>query len=97
MFPKYDVIVVGAGHSGCEAAVAAANLGSKVLLATMNMQTIAQMSCMLRGMRFAFPPGLSRFSVHALMTVVRAPRNGCLTDQSHVIEHERLIVTGRYP
>ena len=45
MFPKYDVIVVGAGHSGCEAAVAAANLGSKVLLATMNMNTIAQMSC----------------------------------------------------
>lgn len=45
MFPTYDVIVVGAGHSGCEAAVAAANLGSKVLLATMNMQTIAQMSC----------------------------------------------------
>ena len=45
MFPKYDVIVVGAGHAGCEAAVAAANLGSKVLLMTMNMQTIAQMSC----------------------------------------------------
>ncbi len=45
MFPKYDVIVVGGGHSGCEAAVAAANLGSKVLLVTMNMQTIAQMSC----------------------------------------------------
>ncbi len=45
MFPSYDVIVVGAGHAGCEAAVAAANLGSKVLLATMNMQTIAQMSC----------------------------------------------------
>ena len=45
MFPVYDVIVVGAGHAGCEAAVAAANLGSKVLLATMNMQTIAQMSC----------------------------------------------------
>ena len=45
MFPKYDVIVVGAGHSGCEAAVAAANLGSKVLLATMNMNTIANMSC----------------------------------------------------
>ena len=45
MFPKYDVIVVGAGHSGCEAAVAAANLGSKVMLVTMNMQTIAQMSC----------------------------------------------------
>jgi len=45
MFPKYDVIVVGAGHAGCEAAVAAANLGSKVLLATMNMNTIAQMSC----------------------------------------------------
>ena len=45
MFPKYDVIVVGAGHAGCEAAVGAANLGSKVMLATMNMQTIAQMSC----------------------------------------------------
>jgi tRNA uridine 5-carboxymethylaminomethyl modification enzyme len=45
MFPKYDVIVGGAGHAGCEAAVAAANLGSKVLLATMNMNTIAQMSC----------------------------------------------------
>lgn len=45
MFPKYDVIVVGAGHAGCEAAVAAANMGSKVLLVTMNMQTIAQMSC----------------------------------------------------
>ena len=45
MFPVYDVIVVGAGHAGCEAAAAAANMGSKVLLATMNMQTIAQMSC----------------------------------------------------
>ena len=45
MFPTYDVIVVGAGHAGCEAAVAAANLGSRVMLATMNMQTIAQMSC----------------------------------------------------
>lgn len=45
MFPEYDVIVVGAGHAGCEAAVAAANMGSRVLLATMNMQTIAQMSC----------------------------------------------------
>ena len=45
MFPKYDVIVVGAGHAGCEAAVGAANMGSKVLLITMNMQTIAQMSC----------------------------------------------------
>lgn len=45
MFPKYDVIVVGAGHAGCEAAVAAANMGSQVMLATMNMQTIAQMSC----------------------------------------------------
>lgn len=45
MFPVYDVIVVGAGHAGCEAAAAAANMGSKVLLATMNMNTIAQMSC----------------------------------------------------
>lgn len=45
MFPEYDVIVVGAGHAGCEAAAAAANLGSKTLLVTMNMQTIAQMSC----------------------------------------------------
>ncbi|HEX4373290.1 MAG TPA: FAD-dependent oxidoreductase, partial [Puia sp.] len=45
MFPEYDAIVVGAGHAGCEAAAAAANLGSKVLLVTMNLQTIAQMSC----------------------------------------------------
>ena len=45
MFEGYDVIVVGAGHAGCEAAAAAANLGSKVLLLTMNMHTIAQMSC----------------------------------------------------
>lgn len=45
MFPKYDVIVVGAGHAGCEAAASAANMGSRVLLVTMNMQTIAQMSC----------------------------------------------------
>ena len=42
---KYDVIVVGGGHAGCEAAAAAANLGSKVLLITMNLQTIGQMSC----------------------------------------------------
>ncbi|MBL7692577.1 MAG: tRNA uridine-5-carboxymethylaminomethyl(34) synthesis enzyme MnmG [Flavipsychrobacter sp.] len=45
MFPEYDVIVVGAGHAGCEAAAAAANMGCKVMLVTMNMQTIAQMSC----------------------------------------------------
>ena len=42
---EYDIIVVGAGHAGCEAAAAAANLGSKTLLVTMNLQTIAQMSC----------------------------------------------------
>lgn len=41
----YDVIVVGGGHAGCEAAAAAANLGSKTILVTMNMQTIGQMSC----------------------------------------------------
>jgi tRNA uridine 5-carboxymethylaminomethyl modification enzyme len=45
MFPIYDVIVVGAGHAGCEAARAAAKMGSSVLLCTMNMNTIAQMSC----------------------------------------------------
>ena len=45
MFPDYDIIVVGAGHAGCEAAASAANLGSKVLLVTMNLQTLAQMSC----------------------------------------------------
>lgn len=45
MFKEYDIIVVGAGHAGCEAAAAAANMGSSVLLITMNMQTIAQMSC----------------------------------------------------
>ena len=42
---KYDIIVVGAGHAGCEAAAAAANLGSKTLLITMDMNTIGQMSC----------------------------------------------------
>lgn len=45
MFKKYDIIIVGAGHAGCEAAAAAANMGSSVLLITMNMQSIAQMSC----------------------------------------------------
>jgi len=45
MFQDYDIIVVGAGHAGCEAAAASANLGSRVLLITMNLQTIAQMSC----------------------------------------------------
>lgn len=45
MFKDYDVIVVGAGHAGCEAAAAAANLGSSVLLITMNMKNMAQMSC----------------------------------------------------
>lgn len=45
MFNKYNVIVVGAGHAGCEAAAAAANMGSSVLLITMNMGVIAQMSC----------------------------------------------------
>lgn len=45
MFKAYDVIVVGAGHAGCEAAAAAANMGSSVLLITMNMQVIGQMSC----------------------------------------------------
>ncbi len=45
MYPNYDIIVVGAGHAGCEAAHAAAKMGAKVLLATMNMHTIAQMSC----------------------------------------------------
>ncbi|MCP4521565.1 MAG: tRNA uridine-5-carboxymethylaminomethyl(34) synthesis enzyme MnmG [Cytophagales bacterium] len=45
MFKEYDVIVVGAGHAGCEAAAAAANMGSQVLLITMNMNTIAHMSC----------------------------------------------------
>ncbi len=44
-YPFYDVIVVGAGHAGCEAAAAAGNLGSKVLLITMNMTNMAQMSC----------------------------------------------------
>ena len=45
LLPVYDVIVVGAGHAGCEAACAAANLGSKTLLITLDMNKIAQMSC----------------------------------------------------
>ncbi len=45
MFPNYDIIVVGAGHAGCEAAASAAKLGSSVLLITMNMSNMAQMSC----------------------------------------------------
>ena len=45
MFPEYDVIVVGGGHAGCEAAAAAAQMGAQVLLVTMNMETIAKMSC----------------------------------------------------
>ena len=45
MFKEYDVIVIGAGHAGCEAAHAAAEMGSSVLLVTMNMTTIGQMSC----------------------------------------------------
>lgn len=45
MFKEYDIVVVGAGHAGCEAAAAAANLGSSVLLVTMNMTNMAQMSC----------------------------------------------------
>jgi len=45
MLQEYDIIVVGAGHAGCEAAAAAANLGSRVLLITMNMMNMAQMSC----------------------------------------------------
>ena len=45
MFNTYDVIIVGAGHAGCEAAAAAANLGCSTLLVTMSLQNIAQMSC----------------------------------------------------
>jgi tRNA uridine 5-carboxymethylaminomethyl modification enzyme len=45
IFKEYDIVVVGAGHAGCEAAAAAANMGSKVMLVTMNMTTIGQMSC----------------------------------------------------
>lgn len=45
MVMEYDIIVVGAGHAGCEAAAAAANIGSKVLLITMDMTKFAQMSC----------------------------------------------------
>jgi tRNA uridine 5-carboxymethylaminomethyl modification enzyme len=45
MFPHYDVIVIGAGHAGCEAAAAAAGMGAQTMLCTMNMGTIAQMSC----------------------------------------------------
>ena len=45
MEKSYDVIVIGGGHAGCEAAMAAANMGSSVLLVTMDMNKFAQMSC----------------------------------------------------
>ena len=45
MFPLYDIIVVGGGHAGCEAAAAAASMGSRVLIVSMNLQGFAQMSC----------------------------------------------------
>lgn len=45
MFPEYDIVVVGGGHAGCEAAAAAANMGSATLLITMDMTKYAQMSC----------------------------------------------------
>ena len=45
LFEKYDIIVVGAGHAGCEAAAAGANLGNKVLLVTMDIRLFASMSC----------------------------------------------------
>ena len=45
IIPQYDIIVIGAGHAGCEAAIAAARMGSKVLLITKDMNKIAQMSC----------------------------------------------------
>ena len=45
MIFNYDIIVIGAGHAGCEAACAAANMGSKTLLITMDMNKIGQMSC----------------------------------------------------
>ena len=45
IFDKYDVIVVGGGHAGCEAAAAAANMGNRTLLITMNMNAMAAMSC----------------------------------------------------
>lgn len=77
MFPTYDVIVVGAGHAGCEAAVAAANTGCKVLLATMNMQTIAQWIC---------NPAISRMAKGQIVREVDAlcGYSGVVTDHTMV-------------
>ena len=83
MFPEYDVIVVGAGHAGCEAAVAAANMGSKVMLATMNMQTIAQMSC---------NPAMGGVAKGQIVREIDAlgGYSGIVTDHTHAVQFRML-------
>src|SRR5205085_8743783 len=77
MFENYDVIVVGAGHAGCEAAASAANMGSKVLLVTMNMQTNAQMS---------FNPGMGGIAKGQIVREIDAlgGYRGIVTDKSMI-------------
>ena len=82
MFTEYDLIVVGAGHAGCEAAHAAATMGSKVLLITMNMNTIAQMSC---------NPAIGGVAKGQIVREIDAlgGMSGIISDKSMMITHKR--------
>ncbi len=77
MFPTYDVIVVGAGHAGCEAAAAAATMGSKVMLITMNRDAIAKMSC---------NPAMGGIAKGQILREIDAigGRSGIIADQSMI-------------
>ena len=77
LLPDYDVIVVGAGHAGCEAACAAAHLGSHTLLITLDMNKIAQMSC---------NPAIGGIAIGQIVREIAAlgGMSGIVTDQSSI-------------
>ena len=79
---NYDVIVVGAGHAGCEAACASANLGSKTLLITMDMNKIAQMSC---------NPAVGGIAKGQIVREIDAPLEGARHVESPVAERPRQV------